>query len=213
MLTALATVLYNAPEGLSLGELKEWLGHKSFASTLHYTRIEPTRLAKAVARANENSRLVEVLVDAVAAARGEPALFYYLGNGSYCANPAWASCPHRMACILCPMHVSPGVAKEIEAREGIVHMLAEIPLSDEERAVADGDLAKLDTLIRRKQDQPSAPVPDSRYVFNPGAIAIPRGKVIPLTSVPTRPERTQDRLSQSRNTPAAVSLPETEGRA
>jgi hypothetical protein len=84
----MASALYNAPEGLTIGELGEWLGHKDLRSTQHYAKIQPTRLAKSIARANKNSRLVQVIVDPAAVAKGEPAIFYYLGDGAYCANPA-----------------------------------------------------------------------------------------------------------------------------
>jgi hypothetical protein len=76
----LASALYNAPDGLTLDELGEWLGHKDLRSTQRYAKLHPTRLVRAVARASLQARLV----------CGLPALFYYLGGGSYCANPAWA---------------------------------------------------------------------------------------------------------------------------
>lgn len=48
------------------------------------------QVGKSIARANKNSRLIQVLVDPTAAAKGEPAIFYYLDGRAYCANPAWA---------------------------------------------------------------------------------------------------------------------------
>jgi integrase len=41
----LATLLYNAPEGLSLFDLMHWLGHTNPASTQQYVRVKPTKLA------------------------------------------------------------------------------------------------------------------------------------------------------------------------
>jgi site-specific recombinase XerC len=49
----MASALYNAPDGLTIGELGEWLGHKDLRSTQHYAKIQPTRLAKSIARANK----------------------------------------------------------------------------------------------------------------------------------------------------------------
>jgi hypothetical protein len=161
----MASALYNVPEGLSLGELGEWLGHKDLRSTQHYAKIQPTRLAKSVARANKNSRLVQVLADPAAATAGEPAIFYYLGDGTYCANPAWASCPHRMACLKCPMYVGKGTAQLIEVRDGILHLIQEVPLTDEERAVAEGDVAALNRYIERRKHVPPPAAPNERYIF------------------------------------------------
>jgi hypothetical protein len=96
-----------------------------------------------------------------------PAIFYYLGDGDYCANPAWASCPHRMACLKCPMYVPRTTGKLIEARQGVLHLLAEVPLSDEEKAVAEGDVSALNRHIQKRSNVPAPEVPDNRYVFSP----------------------------------------------
>ena len=165
----LATALYNAPEGLSIGELGEWLGHKDLRSTQHYAKLQPTRLAKSIARANKNSRLAQVLVDPAAAVRGEAAIFYYLGEGNYCANPAWSACPHRMACLKCPMYVGKSTAQLIEAREGVLHLMQEVPLTAEERAVAEGDVEALNRYIAKRKNVEAPRAPDERYIFNPVA--------------------------------------------
>ncbi len=162
----MASALYNAPEGLTIGELGEWLGHKDLRSTQHYARIQPTRLAKSIARANKNSRLVQVIVDPAAVAKGQPAIFYYLGDGAYCANPAWASCPHRMACLKCPMYVAKEPAELIEARDGILRLMQEVPLTDEESSVAEGDVKALNRYIENRKHVSPPPVPSEFYIFN-----------------------------------------------
>jgi integrase len=164
--TTIASALYNAPEGLSIDELAQWLGHKDIRSTQHYAKLHPTRLAKSIARANKNSRLAQILLDPGAAAKGEPAIFYHLGDGDYCANPAWAKCPHRMACLRCPMYVPRTTDKLIEARDGVLRLLQEVPLTDEEKAVAEGDVHALNRYIQKRTNVPPPAVPDSRYVFN-----------------------------------------------
>ena len=90
--TTIASLYYNAPEGLTSSELQQFLGHRHSRSTQAYVKPSPTKLAKSVQRANKHSRLVKVLVDPSAAMQGEPAIFYDLGDGTFCGNPAWASC-------------------------------------------------------------------------------------------------------------------------
>jgi hypothetical protein len=178
----IASLYYNAPEGLTFSELQQFLGHRHSRSTQAYVKPSPTKLAKSVQRANKHSRLVKVLVDPSAAMQGEPAIFYDLGDGTFCGNPAWASCPHRMACIKCPMHVGAELAQLIRARDGIMNLLQEVPdLSEEEKAVAEGDRDTLNKLIEKYQDVSPPPVPNERYIFNPPAQTAPRGK--PLTVI------------------------------
>lgn len=166
----IASLYYNAPEGLTFSELQQFLGHRHSRSTQAYVKPSPTKLAKSVQRANKHSRLVKVLVDPSAAMQGEPAIFYDLGDGTFCGNPAWACCPHRMACIKCPMHVGAELAQLIRARDGILNLLQEVPdLSEEEKAVAEGDRNTLNKLIEKYKDISAPPVPNERYIFNPAA--------------------------------------------
>lgn len=147
----IASLLYNAPEGLSLLDLMAWLGHSNPATTQHYIRLTPTKVASAVARVNDRAlRLVEVLVDTTGDAHGGVALYYVLGNG-FCANPEWAACPFRMACLKCDYYVPQDVADQIAARDGVRRFLEEIPLTDDELAAAEGDAAKLDELIEKNR--------------------------------------------------------------
>lgn len=76
----IATLYYNCPDGLTGPEIQEFLGHASFHSTRSYIKANPTKLAKSVARANKNSRLVRVLVDPHAAVLGEPPFFTIWGT-------------------------------------------------------------------------------------------------------------------------------------
>jgi hypothetical protein len=104
--------------------------------------------------------------DPAAVAKGEPAVFYYLGDGAYCANPAWASCPHRMACLKCPMYVPKEAAQLIEARDGILRLMQEGPLTEEERSVAEGDVETLNRYIDNRKHTPPPSVRSELYSFN-----------------------------------------------
>jgi hypothetical protein len=129
-------------------------------------KLHPTRLAKPISRANKNSRLAQVLVDPSAIAKGEPAIFYYLGDGDYCTNPAWASCPHRMACLKCPMYVPKETTQLIEARDGVLRLMQEVPLTEEEKSVAVGDVQALTRYIEGRRHVPTPELPSPRYNFN-----------------------------------------------
>jgi hypothetical protein len=62
----IATQLLNAPEPLSLADLKEWLGHKHYSSTRHYAAILRRKLSAAYRKADyfpRNVRTIQVLID------------------------------------------------------------------------------------------------------------------------------------------------------
>jgi len=152
----IASQLYNAKEPMSLVELQAWLGHRDPATTQHYAKVDPTKLAKAYVDTgyfDRNMRTVEVLLDLAALARGEEGLFYDLGHG-LCANPYWDQCPHRMACVKCSFYRPGERAHLIQARAGIRRMREEIPLTEDEARAADGDEEALTRLIDRHQGTP-----------------------------------------------------------
>lgn len=87
-----------------------------------------------------------------------------LGNGDFCTNPFYAACRHRMACARCEFHLpaESQVATALVAKEGLQHMLVEMPLNEEEcsldararhgkRAASQGVAAMLDLSHARKR--------------------------------------------------------------
>jgi hypothetical protein len=75
-----------------------------------------------------------------AAAKGTPWQYFDLGDG-YCTYSFFEQCPHRMACARCDFYVPKEStrAQLLEAKANLQGMLAEIQLTDDERAaVADG---------------------------------------------------------------------------
>jgi hypothetical protein len=99
--TTIAMLLHNAPEGLTIFELMQWLGHKDPKTTQSYARVKPTKLAAAYSKAEHTSRLVDTKADA----NGEVKVSYVLGDHGLCGNPDWATCLYWMACIKCPFFV------------------------------------------------------------------------------------------------------------
>ena len=150
----LATLLYNAPEGLSLFELMKWLGHTNPATTQQYTRIKPTKLAAAYAKAERNSRLIEARVETKADEEGHVKIYYVLGDHGWCSNADWASCLYRMSCIKCPFFVPKEQAQLIEARATMKRFLEVVNLTPEEIAAAQEDLDKLDETLERTRQHP-----------------------------------------------------------
>jgi hypothetical protein len=184
-----ASQLSKLRPGMSLFELQRMAGHKSILSTLYYLEaIQPTRLAHAFAKADKTSRMIEVLIDqeavvSGAAARGEPWQYYDLGPAGFCANPFWAKCAHRMACPGCDFNVPKDSARGEAgmAKAGLQRYQQEVPLTDEEREVVEGDIAKLDVMLSRLQH---IPTPDGRTPHEIEAtgehVRQPQRKSIPL---------------------------------
>ncbi len=156
---SIVTALANSPQGLSLPELMKWVGHSCSRSTMHYLAIRPTRLAATFAQADRMAHMIEVLLDHEAvvngdAATGQPYKFYDLGD-SFCTNPFWSTCPHRMACARCDFNLpkESSRAQALEARTSVQRLLEEVPLSDDERTAAEGDRDAVDRLIGKLEDQ------------------------------------------------------------
>lgn len=149
---SVVTALASVPHGMSLIELMQWSGHSSPTSTMHYIRIRPTKLAASFVKADQMSHMISVLIDhdIITRKTNDPHTFYDLGN-SYCTNPFWSTCPHRMACIGCDFNLPKDSARAqaLESKASIRRYLEEVPLSADERAIVEGDIEKLKTLIHK----------------------------------------------------------------
>jgi len=149
---------------MTLFELQAWLGHQSPATTQHYVSTSPTKLAQAYKDAgyfSRNVRAIEVLIDrnvitSGAAAGGSPWRYYDLGHG-WCSYEFFDRCPHRMACARCDFYVPKDSDRGLwlQTRNGLLKLLQEIPLGDEERAAIDGDVQALDRLLERLKAVPT----------------------------------------------------------
>ena len=166
--STIATQLSTSKDPMTLFELKEWLGHSDINSTINYTKLTPTKLAKSYQDAEyfkRNLRTVEVLIDqdaitTGAATNGEPWKYYDLGHG-LCTYDFFSQCKHRMACAGCGFYVPKGSSKAqiIEAKDNLERMLQEIPLTeDEEFAVTEG----IEALAKLKEKLADVPAPDGK---------------------------------------------------
>lgn len=160
--STIASQLFNAKEPMTLFELQAWLGHRSPVTTQHYVAFTPTRLASAYTEAHyfqRNLRMMDVLIDQEAIRSGAidvPWRYYDLGHG-LCSYEFFDQCPHRMACARCDFYVpkQSSQADLITSKVGMLRMLQEIPLTDDERAAVDGDVAAIDRLLKRLETTPT----------------------------------------------------------
>ena len=171
--STIASQLANAKKPMSLLELREWLGHKSVNTTLHYVRDNPMKLVQAYTDAGyfrRNVRMVEVLIDqeaikAGATAHGEPWKFYDLGPG-HCTYDFFDQCPHRMTCARCAFYCPKDSARAqlLEASENLQHMVQEIPLTDDEQLAVEDGLEAVEKLCIRLADRPTPAGPTPRQL-------------------------------------------------
>jgi hypothetical protein len=158
---------------MTLFELQAWLGHRSPETTQHHARITPTTLAKAYADAGyfaRNVRSIEVLVDrdavvSGAATSGQPWQHYDVGHG-YCTYSFVKQCPHRMACARCDFYLpkDSSRAQLLEAKDNLQRMLAQIPLTEDERDAVEDGAAAVERLIERLADVPTPAGPTPRQL-------------------------------------------------
>ncbi|WLO87277.1 tyrosine-type recombinase/integrase (plasmid) [Pantoea agglomerans] len=150
------TALASVAGGMSLHELMQWSGHSSPQSTLHYIRIRPTQLAASFVKADRVSHMISVLIDhdPEAASLTGPATYYDLGD-SYCTNPFWSSCQHRMACIGCDFNLLKDSARGLimESKASIRRYLEEVPLTPDERSILEQDAEKVERVLTRLDPQ------------------------------------------------------------
>lgn len=154
----IATLLLNAPEGLSIWDLMQWLGHQRISSTEHYARRKQARIALAYTKAERNSLLIEALVDTKADAYGDVKVYYVLGADGLCSNPEWAACIYRLACRKCPFFIPAEQAQQIRAQERIKRFLEVVDLTDEELRAVQEDEQKIQENIERTAALPTPSV-------------------------------------------------------
>lgn len=151
------TALASVPQGMSLYELMQWTGHSTPQSTMHYLRIRPTQLAASFVKADRVAHMISVLIDhdPEAASLTGPTMYYDLGD-SYCTNPFWSSCQHRMACIGCDFNLLKQSARGlvVESKASVRRYLEEVPLTPDEKAIVEQDAEKIEQALKKSPLKP-----------------------------------------------------------
>ena len=147
-----------------LFELQAWLGHRSPETTQHYACITPTRLAKAYRDASyfvRNVRTVEVLITAMRC-RTEARRRAHHGSTSISdmASARTASLSSAYIGWHAPAVISicrriPREPNLLDAQNNLQRMLAQIPLTDDERRAVEDGAAAVVRLIERLTDVPT----------------------------------------------------------
>ena len=125
-----------------------------------------------------NVRTIEVLIDrdaitSGAAAKGTPWQYFDLGHG-LCTYSFFEQCPHRMACARCDFYVPKDSTKAqlLEAKSNLQRMLAEIRLTDDERAAVTEGATAVDNLLERLADVPTPAGPTPRQLVETSFIPL-----------------------------------------
>jgi integrase len=178
--STIASQLFNAKEPMGLFELQQFLGHASPASTQRYLRITPTKLAKSYSDAGyfaRNIRAVEVLIDQGTVRSGtvatEPWKYYDLGHG-YCTYDFFDQCPYRMACAKCDFYLpkESSRAQMLEAKDNLLKLRQEIPLTDDELVAVQDGVAAYENLLTKLIDLPTPAGPSLRKINGNGLVQI-----------------------------------------
>ncbi len=140
----IATLLLNAPEGMTIWEMMQWLGHHNVNSTQHYVRRKQQRVAVAYTKAERNSLLIEALVETKADPHGNLKVYYVLGDDGLCSNPEWATCIYRLACRKCPFFIPKEQARQLRSRDGIKRFLEVVELTEAEKRASEEDVQKIE---------------------------------------------------------------------
>ena len=162
--STIASMLANAKEPIGLFDLMQWMGHRSPNSTLQYLKSSPTKLAKALTKADyfqRNLRSIEVLVPRATITPTQP-WRYDLGHG-YCRYEFFSQCPHRLACARCDYY-EPKASHDVlilEAEGNLVRLRHDLLLTDDEQEAIDGDVNTFQKLRARHWNTatPAGPTP------------------------------------------------------
>jgi hypothetical protein len=97
-----------------------------------------------------------------------------ISRAKLCTYSFFEQCPHRMACARCDFYVPKDSTKAqlLEARGNLQRMLAEIQLTDDERAAVTDGTDAVDNLLKRLADVPTPAGPTPKQLMKPSFIPL-----------------------------------------
>jgi integrase len=168
------TLLRN--KGVGLDDLAEYAGHADSRTIRRYARQNPLQLHRIIQDADEISRILEGVVDVQAAAKGIPALRWFIGYDAdgepqYCANQVYHTCPHRLDCIHCGMSIGGEKARLLHEGEDVLPITSKVPMTPVEKCIVNGDQSGAQACRAVLRELPAPETPSSTLLFNPGGLS------------------------------------------
>jgi integrase len=168
------TLLRN--NGVSLDDLAEYAGHTNTKTIRRYAAQNSIQLHRVIKDADDLSRIIEGVVDVQAAAKGLPALRWFIGYDAdgqpmYCANQVYHTCPHRLDCAKCGMFIGGENARLLQEGENTLPISSKVPMTPVEKCVVDGDEEGAEACRATLRQVPAPETPDLTLMFNPEGLS------------------------------------------
>jgi len=162
--------------GVNLEDLAEYAGHADSRTIRRYARQDPLQLHRIIRDADDVSRVIEGVVDVLAAAQGLPALRWFIGYDAdgepqYCANQVYHTCPHRLDCPKCGMFIGGEKARLLHEGVNTLPITSKVPMTPVEKCEVHGDQTGAQAYRAALQQVPTPETPDIRLIFNPEGLS------------------------------------------
>ena len=138
----------------------------------NYAGVDTLQLHRKIAKADSLSQIIEGLIDLKAAAAGQPSVRWFLGYDAdglpqFCGLPAHQTCPHRMDCPHCGLFIGGEKAKLLSESEQVQPIWAEIPMTQSQQLLCEGQREAAERELERLKDVPTPVPPSAAFLTNP----------------------------------------------